>query len=180
MGVKRTLAAACALLLLLLAGCAPAPEKPGEVQYMTDILPAYEMGSGFGSDTLKEYSAIKSGGTESFNMGGIKYLNGFTLYNSTGFIAGSTFWAVWNLNGQYSSFTATLGHVDGSENDSTRNPEDLRFDIFCDGVLRDSFYVKDDMLPKTVNINLTGVMQLKIVPHGYNGHSYGFGNPVLN
>ena len=150
-------------------------ERPGTTQYMTDICPAYESTT----NRYKEYSAIKSGGADSFSMGGVKYLNGFIFSNYTAY-AGTT-WAVWNLNGNYQSFTATLGHIDGSGSDGySAKKENLKFDIFCDGVLRDTFYIKDDMLPKTVSVDLTGVMQLKIVPSGFNSFNYGFGNPVLS
>jgi len=91
-------------------------------------------------------------------------------------------WAVWNLNGQYSSFTAVLGHIDGAggRRGYGSKAEDYRFDIFCDGVLRESFLFDVDMLPKTVSVDLRGVMQLKIVPNGFSDSpSYAFGNPIL-
>ena len=151
--------------------------KPGETQYMTDVLPAYERGN---AHYYKEYSAIKSGGTESFSMGGVKYLDGMTFGNNATWPDMS--WAVWNLNGQYSSFTAVLGHIDGAggRRGYGSKAEDYRFDIFCDGVLRESFLFDVDMLPKTVSVDLRGVMQLKIVPNGFSDSpSYAFGNPIL-
>ena len=151
-------------------------EKPGAASYMTDVLPAYQSAGGW----YKEYSAIKSGGTESFSLGGVKYLNGFAFGCNN--MWPDTHWAVWNLNGQYNSFTATLGHIDGKGGGRGYASEanDLRFDIFCDGVLRESFLVDADMLPKTVSVDLRGVMQLKIVPTGFtDSPCYAFGNPIL-
>ncbi|MDR1299435.1 MAG: hypothetical protein LBJ84_04215 [Oscillospiraceae bacterium] len=141
--------------------------RPGALQYMTDVLPAYQMSDSY---RYKEYSEIASGGTESFNMGGVKYLNGFTM--PTG--GGDGNWAVWNLNGQYSAFSATLCHVDGEYN------YDGTIDVFYDGVLRESYDVTSDMSPRTATLDLRGVNQLKIAWRTtYGGTRYGFGNPIV-
>jgi hypothetical protein len=151
-------------------------EMPGKADYMTDILPAYQSNGG----NYKEYSAITSGGAESFSMGGVKYLNGMSFGNYSLFREGND-WAVWNLNGQYNSLAAVLGHIDGEGGYSDGYVhKELRFDIFCDGVLRDSFPIAVDMLPKPVSVDLRGVMQLKIVINGQGDPaSYAFGNPIL-
>jgi len=148
--------------------------KPGVAQYMTDICPAYETNDKW---NYKEYSAINSGGSESFNISGVKYLNGFTLNANT--------WSVYNLNGQYTYFEATLGHVDGTNTGKAYNASPV-IRIYCDGVLRQELPVSDDMYATKVTLNLVGVNQLKIIPanaervdytyfYGY----YGFGDPIL-
>jgi hypothetical protein len=150
--------------------------KPGDAQYMTDICPAYQSNGGH----YKEYSALKSGGTESFSMGGVKYLNGMTFGNYSLFREGVD-WAVFNLNGQYTNLAAVLGHVDGEGSHSDGMVHDeLRFDILCDGVLRDSYQIEVGMLPEPVSVDLRGVMQLKILLNGSgDAATFAFGNPVL-
>jgi hypothetical protein len=140
--------------------------KPGETQYMTDILPAYQTS---GSD-YKEYSALKSGGAESFSLGGVKYVNGITLPVFDGR------WGVYNLNGQYTSLNGTICHVDGSSAISDGGA----IQFFCDGMLVKEVPVSTDMLPQDISINLTGINQLKIMAAPqWNGGYVGIGNPIL-
>jgi hypothetical protein len=140
---------------------------------MTDMLPAYQNSN---ANKYKEYSAIKSGSTESFAMAGVKYLNGFTINDYTN-------WAVWNLNGQYKSFTGTFGHVDGTSNDVDVEDEFKVLYIYCDGILKQEIPFVSDMIPKNINIDVTGVNQLKIQLgakfHAGVSPTYGFGNPVV-
>ena len=145
--------------------------RPGAVQYMTDVTPAYQTSG----RNYKEYSAIKSGGSEKFSLSGNTYTNGFTFNHSA--------WAVYNLNGQYTSFEATFGHVDGSDTGKYRNAS-IR--IYCDGIMRAELEVSDDMYAHPVSLNLTGVNQLKIISANVDGVNdgffwgeYGFGNPIL-
>ena len=149
-------------------------EKPGVSQYMTDVLPAYQSTTQDSTARYKEYSALKSGGAESFYLGGVKYLDGFTITNSR-----NEAWAVWNTNSQYQSMTATLCHVDGTDvYVNSSRPHVLL--IYCDGVLRDEISVSPSMSPKPITINLAGVNQLKIVmPYTYSSAHYGFGNPII-
>jgi len=151
--------------------------KPGAVQYMTDILPAYQSEN---PTRYREYSAYKSGNTETFNMGGVKYLNGFTLMSDGFYDAvgdGGVLvnnWAVWNLNGQYSSMSAVLCHIDGTSVGTGV------VEIYYDGVLSERIDVAPDMAPKTLNLSLNGVNQLKIMWGAYqSGTTYGIGNPIL-
>ncbi len=139
--------------------------RPGATQYMTDVLPAYQS-----SGDYREYSALKSGGTESYNMGGIKYTDGMIL-------SGRDTWAVWNMNGQYSSLSGVLCHVDGGNGIIW---EGSAIQVFCDGVLRDEFPVSSDMAPRQIHIDLRGVNQLKIVANSQIiVGEFGVGNPVL-
>ena len=148
--------------------------KPGASEYMTDILPAYESGGVLDNAyRYKEYSAITSGGTESFNLGGVKYLDGITIHEKT--------WAVWNTNSKYKSMTGVLCHVDGTDSwiNASGYPQILY--IYCDGVLRDEIELTPSMAPKMLTINLEGVNQLKIATSRFNRYDvwYGIGNPVL-
>jgi hypothetical protein len=155
--------------------------KPGETQYMTDILPAYENnGTPYSTNvTYDEYSAIKSiaatGKAAKFSLGGVEYTDGFVFDNRTS-IWTADVWAVWNLNSQYNSLSATLSHVDGEGDGATT------FEIYFDGVLHQTINVKSDMTPQEITLNLSGVNQLKIILTKNNdtsGAAYGFGNPLL-
>ena len=147
-------------------------QKPGSVQYMTDICPAYEKS---GDRDYTEYSAIESGGAKSFNISGNKYLNGFTFNTYA--------WAVYNLNSQYTSFEATFGHVDGT---NVGFGENAGIRIYCDGVLKEDLKVSGDMYTIKVSLDLRGVNQLKFITvyadenwgPSFNG-LYGFADPIL-
>ena len=140
--------------------------KPGSVQYMTDIAPAYQTS---GSD-FKEYSALKSGGAESFSLGGVKYVDGITMPVFDGR------WGVYNLNGQYASLSGIICHLDGSSSISDGGV----IQFFCDGVLAKEVSVSTDMFPQDLFVNLVGVNQLKIVAvPTWNGGYIGIGNPIL-
>jgi hypothetical protein len=139
--------------------------RPGSVQYITDILSAYQDS---GWNTFKEYSALKSGGAERFEMGGITYTNGFT-------IIGRDAWAVWNLNSQFSSLSGVLGRVPCRQDVASGTV----IQVWMDGILRDEWAVSADMLPRNVTLDLRGVNQLKIEIVGWNGGTFGVGNPVL-
>ena len=138
--------------------------KPGTVTHMTDICPAYQS-----SGNYNEYSAIKSGNTEKFSMGGVTYTNGLIFSNNS--------WAVYNLNGKYKNFSGVLCHVDGTYN----YPVTLK--IFFDGVLKEEIELAPDMAPIQVNFDVTGVIQIKIqhIQADYNAYkaTYGIANPIL-
>jgi hypothetical protein len=141
-------------------------QKPGAVQYLTDICPAYQVS---GSD-YKEYSALKSGGAESFSLGGVKYLDGITLPVFEGR------WGVYNFNSQYTSLSGVICHLDGT--DSISDGGSIQF--FCDDMLVKEIQVSTDMFPENFSISLVGVNQLKIVAvPTWNGGYVGIGNPIL-
>lgn len=79
-------------------------------QNMVDTIPAYQSGG----NTYKEYTSVKSGASEYFTMGGIKYTNGMT-FNADINIFDDVSWAVYNLDNKYTSLEFILGHVDGSD-----------------------------------------------------------------
>lgn len=146
-------------------------KEDGNPQNMTDIVPAYQSGG----NPYKEYSAQKSGSTEHFMMAGKKYTNGMTFsgdYN----IFDDVSWALFNLEGKYKSLKFTVGHVDGSD---IGDPNTLQ--IFYDGVLNREIPLSPDMYPEVVELNVSGVSQLKlqILASGADSPLYGMGNPMI-
>jgi len=79
--------------------------RPGSTQYMFDVVPAYQS---FG---YTEISSIRSGGRESFNMAGQRFVNG--CYWRTAW-TNDEYYSIYNLNGKHKRASAVLGHVDGS------------------------------------------------------------------
>ena len=143
--------------------------KPGEKQYLIDVAPAYQV-SNRGEYAYTEFSALKSGGVDKFSMGGVTYTNGMTLY-------GNRQWAVYNLNGQFTSLTAIAGHVDVSNPPAEWSYPDIYARFFADGRLVKEIAIYPGMLPIEFSIDLTGVNQLRI-DGGVHG-KVGIGNPVL-
>ena len=145
--------------------------KPGTVQYMTDILPAYQVRS---KGAYHEFSNLNSGGIDSFKMGGVKYLNGITIggYDS------QQEWAVYNLNGQYTSFNGVICHVDDTATvELAAKPPTLQ--IILDGVLKTEYDLSSDMAPQDISVDVTGALQMKLILTNHNGAWYGVGNPIL-
>ena len=140
-------------------------------QNMMDVVPAYQSGG----NPYTEYISNKSGATDVFSMGGIKYTNGMT-FNADYNIFDDISWAIYNLDGKYSSLEFTVCHVDG-----TFNGDDTYLQIFYDGNLKAEIPLSPDMSPKFVSIDITDVTQLKLqVPaSGGDNPLYGIGNPVI-
>ena len=138
---------------------------------MTDAVPAYESGG----NPYKEYSALKSGGTEYFSMGGVKYTNGMT-FNADDNIFEDVSWAVYNLGRKYSVIEFVLCHVDGSY-----IGRENTLHVFYDGVLKEEIPLAPDMSPKDISLDVSGVNQLKlqVYPSGGDGPLYGLGNPMI-
>ena len=88
-----------------------------------------------------------------------------------------SYWGVWNLNGQYTTLSGILGHVDGTENGSGL------LQVFGDGVLKNEFALSAGMLGADLSINVSGINQLKLVwgtgNPGMGYGTYGIGNPIL-
>ena len=95
-------------------------------QNMMDVVPAYQSGG----NTYTEYISHKNGATDVFSMGGIKYTNGMT-FNADYNIFDDVSWAIYNLEGKYSSLEFTVCHVDG-----TFNGDETCLQIFYDGNLK--------------------------------------------
>lgn len=138
---------------------------------MLEKVAAYQSGG----NTYKEYDAYRTGATEYFCMGGKKYTNGMT-FNADINIFNDVSWAVYNLEGKYSSLEFDLGHVDGTD-----LGRETFLEVFYDGQLTDEISVTPDMLPKHIILNLEGVKQLKLQVHasGNDGPLYGLGDPII-
>ncbi|WP_288440647.1 NPCBM/NEW2 domain-containing protein [uncultured Bifidobacterium sp.] len=138
---------------------------------MLEVVPAYQSGG----NTYTEYSSKKSGEIDSFNMGGVKYTSGMTFSADIN-IFNDVSWAIYNLDEKYQSLEFVTCHVDGTDNGNSTTLQ-----IFYDGELKEEISLAPDMSPKVVNLDLTGVRQLKLqVPaSGGNGPVYGIGNPKI-
>lgn len=132
-------------------------EKPGEKQYLMDVCPPYQK---------NEYEEYTTKNGKSFTMSGTKYTNGFVLDYSSGY-------ALVNLNGNYSSMTLTLGHVDGShDGDTTVN-------FYIDDELVTDVVVEGKGIAKKYTIPLRGGLQLKITREKGSNSYTGFGNITI-
>lgn len=98
------------------------------------------------------YTEYKNDGSSSFSMGGVSYSAGATF--TRGWI--NKTYAVYNFDQKFKSFSATLGHVDGTRGDS------FTVNFYCDSVLKKSVLVKGDGYPEKVEFDVSGVNQLKI------------------
>ena len=142
--------------------------RPGSIQYMSDILPAYQKSSTH-EFNYKEYSVLNSGGVDSFALGGVKYVNGISFSGNA--------WAVYNLNSRYTSLSGTISQIDGS---SSHYTDDAVVRFFCDNKLVEEIPISADMMPLTITINLVGVNQLKIETNYISSSGrIGIGNPIL-
>lgn len=156
-------------------------KKPGSKQYMFDIVPAYQSGrvveDGWARYCFEyaEFSSKKSGGSDYFTMAGQKYTDGCYWQDCR---EESPF-AIYNLNGNYKNITGILGHVDGT------NMIDAQLLFYADGKLISDIPLTGDMNLQNVTIDVTGVLQLKIVcKMGYYISSasecgYGLGNVTI-
>lgn len=101
---------------------------------------------------------------ESFEMAGEKYSNGL------GVVSGS--YALFNLNGKFSTIECTVGH----KND---NQESKSVTFIVDGKAVQEIYLEPEDLPKKVSIPINYGLQLKIVGGtGYYGTA-GIGNMIV-
>jgi hypothetical protein len=152
--------------------------KPGSTQYMTDVVPAYD----FDYYRYFEFSSINGSTNDrvwtnsvrnliSFSMAGTKYYNG-CVWNP---FNGVTPFSIYNLNGEYSRIMGTLAHIDKS------GMNDATLLVYYDGVLNQSIELTSDMLPQAIELDVRGVLQLKIeiVPERNGDFAYGFGNPTI-
>lgn len=113
-------------------------KAPGEVQYLLDVCPPYQ------SDELNQPTTM--------TIAGQKYANCFSL-GSGNYWGG---WALFNLDGEYSTLSFDMGHIDGERMSETT------INIYLDGQLSRSFDVKPEDLPKHYDIPLYGSLQMKI------------------
>lgn len=98
------------------------------------------------------------------NMAGKTYSNGFRLSREG--------YALFNLDGSYTSLNFDLGHLDQTDLGNAK------IQIMLDGVNDQLIEAKAEDLPKHYTIDLTGVKQMKITIDTY-WPEYGFANVVL-
>ena len=110
-----------------------------------------------------KYKAYKSTAGQSFSMSGQKYSDGFEITYNGGY-------ALFNLDGKYSSINFTIGHVDGSY------MGDRTISFIVDGEVVREIEVKADELAKTVSIPVSYGLQLKILATGGISAHTGFAN----
>ncbi len=131
---------------------------PGEEIYRLDVCPPYET-EGYKSPTQIE-------------MMGEKYGHGFTLSRGA-----TSSYAIFNLNGEYSTLDFDFGHIDGT------NMGRASYEIYLDGEYVETIEGTADMQVMHITIPLHNALQLKIMSVKYNtGHnpSYGFANATLS
>ena len=99
------------------------------------------------------------------DIAGKSYTNGFKL--------GRNGYALFNLEGKYSSLDFDVGHIDGTDMNNAR------IQFMLDGLNDQLIEVSAEDLPKHYTIDLTGVKQMKITIDVGNWPSYGFANVIL-
>ena len=118
-------------------------EAPGMKQYLNTVCPPYQ--------TSEYYTPV------TVSMAGKKYANVMRL----GWDYGSG-WAMYNLNGQYSTLDFVIGHIDG------RGMTESTLNIYLDGELSFSLDVYPEDLPQEVSVPLHKALQMKIELTGHN------------
>lgn len=140
-------------------------EAPVQTNYLVDICPPYE---------VLPYSS-RFVASNSFKMGGKTYAHGFTLYGETG---EDNTYALFNLNGQYSTLEFDLGHVDDTR------MYDGAFNIYLDGKYSQTIEIGCEDMVTHFTVPLKNALQLKIStnhPDCYIwGVTYGFANATLS
>lgn len=121
-------------------------------------------------DVIKPYSSSRYEyyrGTESFDMGGVRYYRGFTLWGESGDIDYG--YAIFNLQGKFSKITFAYGGKDSYDGDMTTM-------IYEDGDLYKTISRTKNSLPKNYSINVNDTYRFAI----YNSDWVaGFGNVKL-
>ncbi len=141
-------------------------EQPGQKQYLMEVCPPYETHQ---YNSWHRCGTYYSANTEYFTMAGQKYTNGLTL---AGCYSPDTY-ALFNLNGAYSSLHMTIGPVDGTE-----DPSDIAFIV--DGRVVAEYEVDTAQYPYEIDVPLNYGLQLKIATTSDGGrYSTGLGNIEL-
>lgn len=124
-------------------------EQPGQKQYLLTVCPPYQ---------TREYSAPAT-----ITMAGTKYANCASF--------GSDGWALFNLNGQYSTLSFDVGHIDG------QGMHQGSLNIYLDDALAFSMDLDPEAMPKHIEVPLHYALQMKIeLDSGYLWQDYGMGN----
>lgn len=134
----------------------------GQETFLTDTAPAYQ------SERYAEYSSNNGDGS-SFSMAGKKYLDGGV------WACGYESFSIYPLDGKYTKISGVLGHVDGTDMNSTT------MQVFVDGKLKEEIQLTGDMMAKEYFIDVANVNQLKIVVLKTGGYpKYGYGNITIS
>lgn len=116
-------------------------EAPGSRTWLMDVCPPYET-----------HRLVTDAST--FKMDGNTYTHGFYSRLSGGY-------GLFNLNGQYSTLSCDIGHLDGDAG------YDRQVEIYLDGDLSQVIEIPAEAMVKHVDIPLHNALQLKIVLSGY-------------
>lgn len=127
-------------------------EAPGQVTYLLDVCQPYEK-LWFETPTTVE-------------MTGKKYPHAFTLDGGNGY-------ALFNLDGKYSTLEFDFGHKDDSYMGHGRD-----YHFYLDGKLVKTITGDPESLVKHYTINLNNALQMKIVSDDGDG-TYGFANVTV-
>ncbi|GHV38317.1 hypothetical protein FACS189490_00020 [Clostridia bacterium] len=136
---------------------------------MTDVVPSYQQ---YHASYYKEYNSATAASSSSIvRMGGVEYKYAQVFNNPIP----NPFYALFNLNSEYKTFTGKLGHVDGAS-----NRDAVTCNIYCDTVLTKSYTLDSTTFPMDISVDVRGVKQLKIELSSRGSIStYAIGNPML-
>ncbi len=132
--------------------------KPGNVENWLDVCGPYQYQRG------EEYRLTEN---EYFTMSGKKYTNGFVLNPIATATGSNKANALFNLNGEYSSVSFTMGHIDGTKTDKAK------LNIYIDGLIEYTADLDPESVAKTITIPLDGALQMKIEVIGSDYNSSG-------
>lgn len=121
-------------------------KNPNDKTNMLDVIDAYDT-RGF-----RQYSFLKSGGVERFEMAGKKYVDGAVLTIEHGASARAFF----GLDGKYTKFSFKINHLNEAE------MLDIVLRIYRDGVVKLEETVGASDYLKAFEVNVENTMQLKI------------------
>ena len=147
--------------LSVLPGNSTLSQKRTEVENkmpkcLLDVCKPYE------TDDYEEFTRGRT-----FSMAGQDYTDGF---NMNGWSGG---YAIWNINGAYSTLEFDLGHVDDTYMGT------VSVEIYLDGELYKTIKVNPENLPNHYSIDITGVKQLKIKTTPHSDSRIGMANMVV-
>lgn len=121
--------------------------------------------------TMHIYEEFEKDCLSGFMMAGEECKNGFKAerwFSSDGYILS-------NLNGEYSTLSFKLGHVDGSD------MVDTSMVVYLDGEVENTYEIYADAYPKNISIDVTGVNQIKfyIPTNGWDVPTIGFADMII-
>ncbi len=125
-------------------------KRPGEKQYLLSVCPPYQK-SNFGQRAT-------------YTIAGQKYANGFDVSG----------YGLFNLNGQYSTLSFDVGHIDG------KPMYDSKIHIYLDGEIALSFDLTKEMLPQHYDVPLYNALQMKIEADSIRAGYYALANVEIN